>query len=118
MSWSPGLAGPGSQTGSANSRRRAPGGMSSGAIGSKMAARPGGTGRAAPHAAEMSQPWTVISMAPVTATMFAVSSRSPMVTRRPAGRAAVQVPSSLVAWPRSRATGSPGPVVTLLWRQG
>jgi hypothetical protein len=40
--------------------------MSSGAIGSKTAAKPGGTGRQAPHATEMSQPWTVISMAPVT----------------------------------------------------
>jgi hypothetical protein len=110
MSWSPGPAGPGSRTGSANSQGRVPGVISSGAIGSKTAARPGWTGRAAPHAAKMPQPWTVTSMASVTATMLAVSSRSPMATRRPAGPAAAQVPSSLAAWPRSRATGSrPGP---------
>jgi hypothetical protein len=34
--------------------------ITNGAIGSKTAARPGGIGRAAPHAAKMSQPWTVI----------------------------------------------------------
>jgi hypothetical protein len=51
--------------------------MSSGAIGSKTAARPGGTGRGAPHATQMSQPWTVISMAPVTATMLAVPDGDP-----------------------------------------
>ena len=46
-SWSPGQAGPGSRTGPANSPGRVAGVMSSGAIGSKTAARPGGTGSGA-----------------------------------------------------------------------
>jgi hypothetical protein len=83
-----------------------PGVITSGAIGSKTAARPGGTGRGAPHATQISQPWTQISMAPVTTTMLAVSARSPTTTRRAAGPAAAQASSNPAAWPRNRATGS------------
>ena len=92
-------------------------GTSSGAIGSSVAARPGGTGRRTPHAAEMSQPWTAISMAPAAAAMLTVSSRSPMATRRSARPAAAHTPSSARAWRRRHAMGSgsspgTGPVPT------
>jgi hypothetical protein len=54
----------------------------------------------------MSQPWTVISMAPVTATMLAVSSRSPIAAGRPAAAVEVCSAASSAAQPRDRA-GSP-----------
>jgi hypothetical protein len=58
MSSSPGQAGPCSGTGPANNRAVSAG-TSSGAVVSRMAARPGWTGRVRSHAIAMPQPWTL-----------------------------------------------------------
>src|SRR5262249_61144703 len=77
--------------------------------GGKLAGRPVGGGRGAPQATEMSQPWTVISTAPASATMPVVSSRSPTAASCRAGPAAAQVASSLVVCRyRPRTGSSPG----------